>query len=173
MTLPRRSWPFLALAGLGACVLAVRGCVSVALAADGLPSAAGVSEWQAAAGGGIAGVLLALSVLLLVLWRVGLLPNREEAQAKRAAATTRADDEPTGNYRPVVARSEIEAMIDRECKDLRARMDEQHARVRETCRDLERRIIAADERARALEPALAPRLSNIESGLKELLRDTR
>lgn len=142
--------------------------MSVARAQPADPIAAGISSLDVLlTGGGLASTLLAASLFIIVLGKYNLLPDRSKDSQNRA----KADDEPTGAYRPVLTRSEVEAMIDRSAKDLRDRMDEQHRRVNERDRDREAHILRVEAAQSDLRLQIAGRLASAEADLKTLIRE--
>lgn len=175
MRAPRHSLPWRVLVGLGLFVGAVKACVAVARAAE--PLGPEMISGIDAIGGGMAGAFASLLVLVLTLWRLGLLPSKAEAQAHQAAEMERrrtererTDDEPSVATvaAAFILRDEAERKIADAERRVRAEADGQHERVRSTLREHERRQIAIEERSQRLEVEVARKLAAIEGKLDHL-----
>ena len=138
---PRRAWVFLALAGVGLCVLIPRACVSVARAAEADPIAAGISSLDVLfTSGGLTGFLLAASFFIHTAGRHGLLPER-------AKPTPPADEHSAAHRAVWTTRDDARAIAQELVNALREDCDSAHERVRLTQREQEGRMMRIEDRA--------------------------
>lgn len=174
MKTTRHAFPWLALVGLGLAVGAIQ-CACGAYAQE--PQVMDTASGLEALGGGMAGAFASLLVLVLTLWRLGLLPTKAEAQAhqvremeRRRIERERADDEPSAAALTAafIGRDEAERKIAEAERRARTEADGQHERVRSTLREHERKQIALDERTQRLEVEVSRKLAAIEGKLDHL-----
>ena len=159
MMAPRRAWVFLALAGVGLCVLIPRACVSVARAAEADPIAAGISSLDVLlTGGGLSSSLLALAALIHIAGRHGLLPER-------AKPTPPADEHSAAHRAVWTTRDDARAIALEIVRELRDDSDSAHERVRSTLAQHEGRMMKIEDRAEAHRVEAAASLGTVQGTL--------